>query len=229
MRRELLAAMKFETDARRASVLVTDVADGAQFLLLASSEPKNSVEVAARQALLDGESRMALVEGREYFFTVAWPAPRLVIVGASHVSQALAALSVTAGFDVAIVDPRKAFASERRFPGVNLVAQWPQDAFKQAPLDPFCAVALLAHVPSIDDPALLEALDAGCFYIGALGSKKTRDARMKRLAAAGRQSEADRIHAPIGLDIGARTPAEIAVAILAEIVSVMRRGGARRR
>jgi len=228
MRLDLLAAMKLEADARRACVLITEVSNGAQHLLLASAEPKDLVEDAAQQAFLAGDSRLARVEGREYFFTVALPAPRLVIVGASHVGQALASMSLTAGFDVIVVDPREAFASEARFPGIKVIRQWPQEAFRQTPLDPFCAVALIAHNSSIDDPGLFAALDAGCFYIGALGSQRTRDARIKRLAAAGRDFDADRIHAPIGLDIGAKTPAEIAIAILAELVSVMRHGSMRR-
>jgi xanthine dehydrogenase accessory factor len=226
MRFDTLAAMDFETNARRACVLITNMDDGAQRLYLATREPADPVEAAAREALHDGQSKLHSYGAGRYFFTVALPSPRLVIVGASHVAQALAPMSIMAGFDVAIIDPRAAFASPERFPQIRLIAQWPQDAFAAAPLDAFCAVALLSHTPDIDDPAQSAALDAECFYIGALGSRKTQAARFERLAAAGRAHQADRIRAPIGLDIGAKTPAEIAVATLAEVVATLRGRGA---
>ena len=226
MRRDILSAMDVETAARRACVLITNIEDGAQRLFLAGREPTDDVEDGARTALRDGQSRLETHGASRYFFTVALPPPRVVIVGASHIAQSLAPMSLMAGFDVTIVDPRSAFASRERFPQVMLLAQWPQDAFAAMPLDPFCAVVLLSHTPAIDDPAQTAALDAGCFYIGALGSRKTQADRFERLAAAGRAHQADRIRAPIGLDIGAKTPAEIAVAILAEIVATLRQRGA---
>lgn len=226
MRRDILAAMDVETKARRACVLITNMTNGEQRLYLDACEPSDALEAAARDALREGRSVAQSHGACRYFFTVALPAPRLVIVGASHVAQALAPMGAMAGFDVAIVDPRAAFASPERFPQIRLIAQWPQDAFAAAPLDAFCAVALLSHTPDIDDAAQDAALDAGCFYIGALGSRKTQAARLARLAAAGRAHQADRIRAPIGLDIGAKTPAEIAVAILAEIVATLRQRGA---
>jgi len=135
-----------------------------------------------------------------------------------------------AGFDVTIIDPRTAFATPERFPELELVAEWPEEVLKERPLDAFTALAALTHDPKIDDAPILAALAARSFYIGALGSRKTHGKRMERLIAAGASpSDLDRIHAPIGVDIGAQSPAEIAVAILAEIVSALRRGQQARR
>jgi xanthine dehydrogenase accessory factor len=132
-------------------------------------------------------------------------------------------------FDVTILDPRTAFATPERFPDVPVVAEWPDAALPRLALDRYTALAALTHDPKIDDPALAAALQAECFYIGALGSKKTHARRVERLTTAGFGEEAiARIHAPIGLDIGAVSPAEIAVSILAEIVAALRRDRRRR-
>jgi xanthine dehydrogenase accessory factor len=151
------------------------------------------------------------------------PPPRLIAVGAVHVSQALAPMAKLAGYDVTIVDPRTAFATPERFPDVRVIAEWPDKVLPEIGLDRYTAIALLTHDPKIDDPALNLALKAECFYIGALGSKKTHAKRLERLAAVGLSPPASRIHAPIGLDIGAVSPAEIAVSILGEIVLSLRK------
>lgn len=221
MRRDLLAAMQGEHAARRACVLVTDIASGDQRLFLASDPPQDALGAAALDALRKGKSTLARISGRDQFFLVSTPAPRLVLIGAVHVAQALAPMARLAGLDVTIIDPRAAFADPVRFPNTRLVIAWPHDAFVAEPLDPYCAVALLTHNPQIDDPALFAALDADCRYIGALGSRRTHAARCDRLVAAGREDAAHRIRAPIGLDIGAQTPAEIAVAILAEVIATL--------
>lgn len=221
MRRDLLAAMQAEHAARRACVLVTDVASGDQRLYLARAAPQDAVGAAALDALRKGKSGLIVIDGREQFFLVSTPAPRLVMIGAVHVAQALAPMASLAGLDVKIIDPRAAFADPARFPRTRLIIAWPQDALAAEPLDPYCAVALLTHNPQIDDAALFAALDADCRYIGALGSRRTHAARCERLVAAGRADAARRIHAPIGLDIGAQTPAEIAVAILAEVIATL--------
>ena len=222
MRRDLLAAMQAEAATRRPCALATDLASGAQLLFRAADAPQDALGAAAIEALRAGRSAIRRIGNRDIFFTVSTPAPRLVLIGAVHVAQALAPMARLAGLDVTIIDPRSAFADAARFPDTRLVIQWPQDALKAEPLDEYCAVALLTHDPRIDDPALFAALAAGCRYIGALGSHRTHAARCERLAAAGRVEAASRIHAPIGLDIGAETPAEIAVAILAEVVATMR-------
>ncbi len=146
------------------------------------------------------------------------------MIGAVHVSQALAPMAKLAGLDVTIVDPRTAFATAERFPDVTLLAEWPDLAIDRFGLDRFTAVAALTHDPKIDDPALDAALRAECFYIGALGSRKTHAARVARLGQAGFDEAAiGRIQAPIGLDIGAVSPAEIAVSILGQVIGALRK------
>lgn len=221
MRLDLLADLNAARAARRAAVVVTALDGGAQRLILdPAGDPLGE---AAKAALRSGKS--GVVEGPDgpTFLNVHLPPTRLVILGAVHVSQALCVMAATLGHHVTVVDPRTAFATEARFPGVELVADWPDRALPRIGLDPFTAFAALTHDPKIDDPGLVEALKAGCFYVGALGSRKTHAARRQRLAAAGLAPETlDRIRAPIGLAIGAASPAEIAVAILAEIVAAQR-------
>lgn len=162
--------------------------------------------------------------GGRAFIAAYVPPPRLVIAGAVHISQTLAPMAVATGFAVTIVDPRTAFATPERFAGLDLRAEWPDVVLPDIGLDPFTAFAALTHDPKIDDPALAAALAAGCFYVGALGSRKTHAARRERLQARGVAPEAlDRIRAPIGLPLGAASPAEIAVAVLAEIIGARRR------
>jgi xanthine dehydrogenase accessory factor len=157
------------------------------------------------------------------FVSVYLPPPRLVVIGAVHISQGLAPMARLVGFDVTIIDPRTAFATPARFPEVSLLAEWPDEVFRRRPLDPFTALAALTHDPKIDDGALAAALRTNCFYVGALGSRKTHGKRLDRLRAMGfGSSELDRIHAPIGVPIGARSPAEIAVSILAEVIAGLR-------
>ncbi len=151
------------------------------------------------------------------------PPPRLVVTGAVHISQALAPVARLIGYDVTVVDPRTAFASPERFPDVKLIPQWPDEALPPLGVDRYTAFAALTHDPKIDDPALLHALSRDCFYIGALGSKKTHARRLERLKAQGvTEAALSRIHAPIGLAIGAVSPPEIAVAIMAEITASLR-------
>jgi len=151
------------------------------------------------------------------------PAPQLVITGAVHISQALAPIGKLLGYDVTIVDPRTAFASPERFPDVKVIAEWPEEALPPLNVDRYTAFVALTHDPKIDDPALTHALARDCFYIGALGSRKTHARRIERLKQQGlTDADLSRIHAPIGLDIGAVSPAEIAVAIMAQITEKLR-------
>jgi xanthine dehydrogenase accessory factor len=157
------------------------------------------------------------------FLTVHVPSARLVITGAVHISQALAPMAALVGYDVTIVDPRTAFASQERFPDVKVIAEWPDAALPPLNIDHYTAFVALTHDPKIDDPALTHALARDCFYIGALGSRKTHGRRVERLKAAGFSDDAiARIHAPIGLAIGAISPSEIAVSIMAEITARLR-------
>jgi xanthine dehydrogenase accessory factor len=152
------------------------------------------------------------------------PPVKVLVVGAVHISQALAPMARGLDLDVTIIDPRTAFATPERFPDVPVLAEWPDAVLPRIALDRYTAMVALTHDPKIDDPALEAALRAECFYIGALGSRKTHAGRVERLARAGfSEEEIARIHAPIGLDIGAVSPAEIAVSILAEIVATLRR------
>ena len=223
MRLDLLIALNEERKARRAAVLVTDLAEGNQRLVRAAEIERDPLADALDERLRMGKSGTIEAAGKRYFLTVQAPPARLIAVGAVHVSQALAPMAKLLGFDVTIVDPRTAFATPERFPGVRVIAEWPDKALPELGLDRYTAIALLTHDPKIDDPALNLALRAECFYIGALGSKKTHAKRLERLAAAGLSAQAPRIHAPIGLDIGAVSPAEIAVSILGEIVLSLRK------
>ena len=226
MRIETLAQLNEERAARRAAILVTEMDGGAQRLVRGDEIAGDPLAEPLRARLASGRSGLIEVDGRAVFLTVQVPPVRLVIVGAVHISQALAPMATGLDLAVSVIDPRTAFASPERFPGIDVVAEWPDAALAGAvpPLDRYCAVAALTHDPKIDDPALGAALRAGCFYIGALGSRKTHAKRVERLGAAGFSSEmTGRIRAPIGLPIGAISPAEIAVSILAEIVGALRR------
>jgi xanthine dehydrogenase accessory factor len=226
MRSDLLSELNAERAARRAAILVTDIADGAQRLVREDQVAADPLGAVLAKHLASGKSGLVEAEGRTLFLTVQVPPVRLVVVGAVHISQAMAPM--VAGLDLAltVIDPRTAFATPERFPGIELVAEWPDAAFGQSvpPLDRYSALAALTHDPKIDDPALKAALTAGCFYVGALGSRKTHAARVARLTEAGFSPEQiGRIRAPIGLPLGAVSPAEIALAVLAEIVAALRR------
>ncbi len=223
MNLDLLSSLNTERAARRAAIVVTDVATGRQRLVKAADIAKDPLKIALAEHLRSGRSGMEeTAEGRA-FLTVYVPAPQLVITGAVHISQALAPIANLLGYDVTIVDPRTAFASPERFPDVRVIAEWPDEALPPLGVDRYTAFVALTHDPKIDDPALVHALSRDCFYIGALGSRKTHARRVDRLKQQG-LSEADisRVHAPIGLDIGAVSPAEIAVAIMAQITARLR-------
>ncbi len=222
----VLKELNAERRARRASVLVTALGDGSDRLVREADELTGELGEAVRKALRSGKSGIAEADGEKYFLNAHLPPPRIVVIGAVHISQALAPMAAIAGFDVEIIDPRTAFATAERFDGVKLAAEWPETVLNERPLDRYTAVAAVTHDPKIDDHPLLAALEADCFYIGALGSRKTHAKRLDRLHAAGATAEATaRIHAPIGLDIAAQSPAEIAVAVLAQIIDAFRRRG----
>jgi xanthine dehydrogenase accessory factor len=224
MRLEILEAMNAARRERRAGALVTRLSDGAQRFVAAEAVEADPLAAALEAALRSGKSGLVDDAGESCFLTVLVPPVRLVMIGAVHISQALAPIARIVGLDASIIDPRAAFATPERFADVPLVAQWPDEALAASPLDRFTAICLLTHDPKIDDPALARALKSDCFYIGALGSRKTHAKRIERMRAAGFDDEAlARIHSPIGLDIGAASPAEIAVAIVAEIIAALRK------
>ena len=223
MKLDILNALNAEREARRAAVLVTDTASGAQRLVKAGDVAKDSLKDVLEKRLRMAKSGMEETSAGRVFLTVHVPSPRLVITGAVHISQTLAPIGQLLGYDVTIVDPRTAFASIERFPDVKVIAEWPDVALPPLGIDHYTAFVALTHDPKIDDPALTHALARDCFYIGALGSKKTHAKRVDRLKQAGLTAAGiARIHAPIGLDIDAISPAEIAVAIMGEITQVLR-------
>ncbi len=223
MKLDLLTTLNAERAARRAAIVVTNVESGKQRLVKAADIATDPLKTALAERLRSGRSGMAETAEGRVFLTVYVPAPQLVITGAVHISQALAPIAKLLGYDVTIVDPRTAFASVERFPEVKVIAEWPDKALPPLGIDHYTAFVALTHDPKIDDPALIHALSRNCFYIGALGSRKTHARRVDRLKQQG-LSEAgiSRIHAPIGLDIGAVSPAEIAVAIMAQITERLR-------
>lgn len=224
MKVALLAALNAERAARRACVLVTALASGEQRLVRADEIAGDALAVHLDQRLRMAKSGTIEDGGTQYFLTVQAPPPRLVIIGAVHVAQALSTMAKLTDFDVTIVDPRTAFATRERFPDGNVIAEWPDAALPKIGLDAFTAVAALTHDPKVDDPALTLALKANCFYIGALGSRKTHGKRVERLRSEGFEDDAiARIHAPIGLDIGAVSPAEIATSVLGQIILSLRK------
>jgi xanthine dehydrogenase accessory factor len=223
MKLSILAALNAERAARRAAIVVTDVATGAQRLVKSGDVAADPLKDLLEKALRRGKSGMEETPAGKVFLTVHVPPQRLVITGAVHISQALAPIAKLVGYDVTIVDPRTAFASQERFPEVKVLAQWPEEALPPLNIDRYTAFAALTHDPKIDDPALLHALSRDCFYIGALGSKKTHARRVERLKAKGLgDNEIARIQAPIGIDIGAISPPEIAVSIMAQITARLR-------
>jgi len=210
---------------RIAAILVTETATGAVRLVIERDgyEGDPLAEELAARFRSGASGSVTAASGESLFLTVQLPPPRLVIIGAVHISQPLAPMARLTGFDVTIIDPRTAFASAERFPDVDLIAEWPDVALPKVVLDPFTALAALTHDPKIDDQPIVEALKSGCFYVGALGSRKTHGTRLERLRELGLDDAAlSRIHAPIGLNIGAKSPSEIAVAILAQVIEALR-------
>jgi xanthine dehydrogenase accessory factor len=219
----ILVALNSERAARRAAIVVTEVESGAQRLVKGADVAGDPLKDVLEKHLRMGKSGMAETPQGRVFLTVHVPPPRLVITGAVHISQALAPMAKLVGYDVTIVDPRTAFASSERFPDVQVIADWPDAALPPLDIDHYTAFVALTHDPKIDDPALTHALKRDCFYIGALGSRKTHARRIERLKTQGiADAELARIHSPIGLAIGAVSPSEIAVAIIGEITARLR-------
>jgi xanthine dehydrogenase accessory factor len=219
-----LARLNGARQERRASATITDLASGEISLVSEETVPEGPLGAAIADAMRSGKATSVEIDNRILFINVYLPPPRIVVIGAVHISQALARLAPVAGYDLTIIDPRTAFATEERFGDVDVIAEWPEDVLRERPFDSYTAVAALTHDPKIDDFPLSQALKAGCFYVGALGSRKTHAKRADRLKDMGHsEAEIARISAPIGLDIGAANPAEIALATLADIVRSLRR------
>lgn len=229
MKRDLLARIRRDVAEKRPVVLATTLSSGESRLVYPFAEEAGAdpaLRAAAREAALQDQSRVVEIPGGEVFLRVFNPPVRVVIVGAVHVAQALSQMVRQAGYDVLVVDPRRSFATDERFPGIPLSGEWPDEAMARLGLDRRTAVVTMTHDTKIDDPALAAALRSESFYVGALGSRKTQAARRERLRAMGfGDRDLARIHGPVGLAIGAVSPGEIAVSILAELVGRLRRPG----
>ena len=225
--RELVAAQAGGRDV----LLATRLPDGAQEIVDADTSatrllaPEDmEAEGVVADVLKTGVPRTVETAAGTVFLRPYTRSPRLFVVGAVHIAQALVPMASVAGFLVTVLDPREGFATADRFPGAKLVKEWPDEVMDALDPDRRTAVVALSHNPRIDDPALIAALRSEAFYIGALGSRKTQVARRERLGALGFPAESlQRIHGPVGLPIGARTPEEIAVAVLAQVIGALRR------
>jgi xanthine dehydrogenase accessory factor len=219
---EILATLTEARAAKRPVVLATRLPDGAQ-LLLPEQGAAEALNAAAHRALQRDESGTVTIDGTDWFLHAYAPPVRLVVVGAVHIAQALVPMAAHLGVDVVVVDPRRGFATAKRFPNVTILGDWPDEAMDTLQPDSRTAVITLTHDPKLDDPALDKALQSQAFYIGALGSRKTHANRLARLRALGHGDDAlARIRGPVGLNIAAVTAPEIALSILAEFVAVRR-------
>lgn len=224
MNRSTLSDLVDALGASEPVVVATLLASGEHTLLrpLADGPPHEWLE-HARRALLEDRAITLESPGGDVFLRPYNPAVRVIVVGAVHVAQSLSRMATEAGYQVTVIDPRRAFATEERFPTVDLRHVWPAEGMEELVPDHRTAVVALTHDPKLDDPALVSALATRAFYVGALGSRRTHAKRVQRLSDQGVAAESiERIHAPVGLDIGARTPEEIAVAVLAQIVQALR-------
>ena len=224
MKLDILNALNEERAARRSAIVVTNQDSGAQRLVKAADIKDDPLKEVLGKRLRMAKSGIEETREGKVFLTVHVPSPKLVITGAVHISQTLAPMGQLLGYDVTIVDPRTAFASIERFPDVKVIAEWPDVALPTVGIDHYTAFVALTHDPKIDDPGLDAALKSDCFYIGALGSRKTHARRVERLKTERGFTDNDigRIHSPIGLDICSVSPAEIAVAIIGEITQTLR-------
>jgi xanthine dehydrogenase accessory factor len=229
MQAKTLAALQDARSKRRAVTLATRLSDAAEALIYRDSADgalagDAAIVSAARRSMDLGKSETVDIGGQKIFLNVYVPPPRLIVVGAVHIAQSLAPMATMLEFDVTVVDPRGAWATTQRFPGVKVIQDWADEAFQAMGLDSSTAVVTLTHDPKLDDPALESALKSDAFYVGALGSRRTHAKRKERLAEVGITDEQfARIHGPVGLNIGAKSPAEIAVSILGQIIEVRAR------
>ena len=221
MKRESLEQLLAARANRQAVALITDLASGAQRIVPRGDAANDPLAEKLDEAFRFDQSGSH--EGQ--FINIHNPPLRLVIIGAVHIAQSVIPIAQQLGYDVTVIDPRGAFATGARFPGIQLHAEWPDEVIPRIGLDPRTALIALTHDPKIDDPSLDLALRSEAFYIGALGSKKTQSSRAQRLKDAGFSDEQlARIHGPIGLNIGAKGAPEIAVSIMAEMTRALRLG-----
>ncbi len=222
MNRDTLGRLQALRAQKTPVVLATNLSTGEQVLIQPSDEDGLFTE-HVRDILRADKARVEAIEESEWFLNPYNPPLRLFVVGAVHIAQPLVQMATLCGYHVLVVDPREAFGSDVRFPGLEISHEWPDEALRKQALDARSAVVTLSHDPKIDDPALEAALSSDCFYIGSLGSKKTHAARLERLRRAGfSEEDFERIHGPVGLAIGAKSPAEIAASIMADLIKTLR-------
>lgn len=222
MRRETLLALNAASRAGKALVRATKLSTGEERLIDPAAD-RSLLGAAAAEAAHADQSGAVEIDGGAWFLEVHNPPLELVVVGAAHIAQPLTRMAMLASYDVRVIDPRTSFATPQRFPDVAISHDWPDEALAKAPLGARSALVALTHDPKVDDPALVAALKSSAFYIGALGSRKNHAGRLERLKQQGFDDAAlARIRGPVGLAIGARSPAEIAISILAEITQTLR-------
>lgn len=227
MKAELFESLKAALDAQQACAVVTDTNSGQQCLILGDQTSGDlTLSDDHRQSALRmlGDDVSGPVADSFLFVRVYGPALRMIIVGAVHIAQALVPMAQLAGYDVAVIDPRDSFVQAGRLEGVTAFTDWPDEAMAKLKPDARTAIVTLTHDPKLDDPALAAALRSDAFYIGSLGSTRTHAKRLQRLTGEGfTENDLQRIHGPVGLDIKAKTPSEIAVSIMAQVIATRRR------
>ena len=223
MKDETLSLILSEKNNRNTIIVATEINSGEQIIINEKNDTdiNNKILIAAKNNVIQGKSEILEIESNKWFLNITLPPLRLITVGAVHIAQPLAEIATISGYEVIIIDPRAAFANTQRFPDIKIINEWPEVALNELGIDNRTAVATLTHDPKLDDSALNAALKSKAFYIGSLGSKKTHKARVQRLKIANfSDDEINRIHGPIGLAIGAKSPQEIAISIISEIITI---------
>ena len=223
MKDETLNLILSEKNNRNTIIVATEINSGEQIIINEKNDTdiNNKILIAAKNNVIQGKSEILEIESNKWFLNITLPPLRLITVGAVHIAQPLAEIATISGYEVIIIDPRAAFANNQRFPDIKIINEWPEVALNELGIDNRTAVVTLTHDPKLDDSALNAALKSKAFYIGSLGSKKTHKARVQRLKIANfSDDEINRIHGPIGLAIGAKSPQEIAISIISEIITI---------
>ena len=223
MKDETLNLILSEKNNRNTIIVATEINSGEQIIINEENDTdiNNKILTAAKNNIIQGKSEVLEIGSNKWFINITLPPLRLVTVGAVHIAQPLAEIATISGYEVIIIDPRAAFANNQRFPDIKIINEWPEVALNELAIDNRTAVVTLTHDPKLDDSALNAALKSKAFYIGSLGSKKTHKARVERLKIANfTKDEINRIHGPIGLAIGAKSPPEIAISIISEIITI---------
>ena len=223
MKDETLSLILSEKNNRNTIIVATEINSGEQIIINEKNDTdiNNKILIAAKNNIIQGKSEILEIESNKWFLNITLPPLRLITVGAVHIAQPLAEIATISGYEVIIIDPRAAFANNQRFPDIKIINEWPEVALNELGIDNRTAVVTLTHDPKLDDSALNAVLKSKAFYIGSLGSKKTHKARVQRLKIANfSEDEIQRIHGPIGLAIGAKSPQEIAISIISEIITI---------